>query len=135
MVLPAWGEVLSAGEDVKDSVLPTSHWQAFKKKKSTKKEIETKATEAGVVWFVNEDEVVQHILEVISRDEIAMAAGTKKPKNTILSKKAELLKDEGKMDPLSNALTKIKHLKARQEYSGTISRKRSTKSGVDITES
>ena len=35
------------GEDVKDSVLPQSHWQAWKKWESTKKEIETKATKAG----------------------------------------------------------------------------------------
>ena len=35
-------------------------------------EIETKATQAGVIWFVDEDEAVQRILEVISRDEIAM---------------------------------------------------------------
>ena len=37
-----------------------------------KKEIEAKATKAGVIWFVDEDAVVQHILEIISRDEIAM---------------------------------------------------------------
>ena len=60
-------------EDVKDSVLPKSHWQAWKKWKSTIKEIETKATKAEVIWFVDEDKVVQHILEIISRDEIAMA--------------------------------------------------------------
>ena len=54
------------GEDVKE------YWQAWKKVESTK-EIETKATKAGVIWFVDEDEVVQRILEVISRDEIAMA--------------------------------------------------------------
>ena len=60
------------GEDVKDSVLPKSHWQAWKKWESTKQEIETKATKAGVIRFVDEDEVVQHILEIISSDEIAM---------------------------------------------------------------
>ena len=60
------------GEDVHDSVLPTSHWQAWKTWESTKKEIEAKATKAGVIWFVDEDAVVQHILEIISRDEIAM---------------------------------------------------------------
>ena len=38
----------------------------------TKKEIEAKATNAGVIWFVDEDAVVQRILEIISRDEIAM---------------------------------------------------------------
>ena len=54
-------------------MLRQSYWQAWRKWESTKKEIETKATKAGVIWFVDEDEVVQHILEVISRDEIAMA--------------------------------------------------------------
>jgi len=51
------------GEDVHDSVLPTSHSQAWKKWKSTAKEIEAKATEAGVFWFVDEDAVVQQILD------------------------------------------------------------------------
>eukprot|EP00434_Breviolum_minutum_P044278 symbB.v1.2.039533.t1/scaffold6630.1/size16587/2 len=60
------------GEDVHDSVLPTSHWQAWKTWEHIKKEIEAKATKAGVIWFVDEDAVVQHILEIISRDEIAM---------------------------------------------------------------
>ena len=60
------------GEDVHDSVLPTSHWQAWKTWENTKKEIEAKATKAGIIWFVDEDAVVQHILEIISRDEIAM---------------------------------------------------------------
>ena len=35
------------GEDVHDSVLPTSHWQAWKKWESTKKEIEAKAQGRG----------------------------------------------------------------------------------------
>ena len=59
------------GRDVHDSVLPTSHWQAWKTWKHTKKEIEAKATKAGVIWFVNEDAVVQRILDISSRDEIA----------------------------------------------------------------
>ena len=46
------------GEDVHDSVLPTSHWQAWKTWEKPKK--------AGVIWFVDEDAVVQHILEIIS---------------------------------------------------------------------
>ena len=61
------------GEDVKDSVLPRSYWQAWWNWESTKKEFETIATKAGVIWFVDEDEVVKRILEVVCRDEIAMA--------------------------------------------------------------
>ena len=60
-------------EDVKDSVLPRSYWQAWWNWESTKKEFETIATKAGVIWFVDEDEVVKRILEVVCRDEIAMA--------------------------------------------------------------
>ena len=70
--LPCWLEELlilnrpcRPGEDVHDSVLPTSHWQAWKTWEHTKKEIEAKATKAGVIWFVDED-AVQHILEIIS---------------------------------------------------------------------
>ena len=36
-----------------------------KKWESTKKEIETKTTKTEVIWFVDEDEVVQRILEII----------------------------------------------------------------------
>ena len=60
------------GEDVHDSVLPTSYRQAWKTWEHTRKEIEAKATTAGVIWFVEEHEVVQRILEIISRDEIDM---------------------------------------------------------------
>ena len=60
------------GEDVHDSVLPTSYWQARKTWEHTKKEIEAKATKAGVIWFVDEEAVEQRIWEIISRDEIAM---------------------------------------------------------------
>ena len=60
------------GEDVHDSVLPTSYWQAWKTWEHSKKEIEAKATTAGVIWFVGEEAVEQRIWEIISRDEIAM---------------------------------------------------------------
>ena len=60
------------GEDVHDSVLPKSYRQAWKTWEQTRKEIEAKATTAGVIWFVEEQEVVQRILEIISRDEIDM---------------------------------------------------------------
>jgi len=52
--------------------LPTSYRQAWKTWEHTRKEIEAKATTAGVIWFVEEHEVVQRILEIISRDELDM---------------------------------------------------------------
>ena len=52
-------------EDVKDSVLPRSYWQAWWNWESTKKEFETMATKVGVIWFV---EVVKRTLEVVCRD-------------------------------------------------------------------
>ena len=57
---------------VKMSMTLFCPWRAWKKRESTKKEIEAKATKAGVIWFVDEDAVVQHILEITSRDEIAV---------------------------------------------------------------
>ena len=60
------------GGDVHDFVLPTSYWQAWKTWEHSKKEIEAKATTAGVIWFVGEEAVEQRIWEIISRDEIAM---------------------------------------------------------------
>ena len=52
----------------------------------TKKEIEAKATKAGVIWFVDEDAVV-----------LPWMPHTKKPENTKTLKKAELRKDEEEM--------------------------------------
>ena len=58
------------GEDVHDSVLHITLASMEDVGKYQKRE--AKATKAGVIWFVDEDAVVQHILEIISRDEIAM---------------------------------------------------------------
>ena len=57
------------GEDVKDSVLPRS-WSNWE---STKKEFQNMATMADVMSFVDENEAVNRILEIVCRDEIAMA--------------------------------------------------------------
>ena len=89
-------------EDVHDSVLPgpTSYWQAWKTWEHSKKEIEAKATTAGVIWFVGEEAVEQRIWEIISRDEIAMNVTYQEARehdNLKDSKKAELRKDEEEM--------------------------------------
>ena len=70
---------------------------------STKKEIETKATKAGVIWFVDEDEVVQRILEVISRDEIAMAVTYQEAKEHDTFKAGRATKRRRKDGPPSKA--------------------------------
>ena len=70
---------------------------------STKKEIETKATKAGVIWFVDEDEVVQRILEVISRDEIAMAITYQEAKEHDTFKEGRATKRRRKDGPFSKA--------------------------------
>ena len=87
------------GEDVHDSVLPTSYWQAWKTWEHTKKRIEAKATNAGVISFVDEDAVVQRILEIISRDEIAMDVIYQEAREHDTLKKAELRKDEDGSSP------------------------------------
>ena len=110
--IPIFNRPCRPGKDVKDSMLPQSHWQAWKKWESTKKEIETKATKAEVV----------QILEVISRDEIAMPSRTKKPKNTTHSKKAELPKDEGKMT----------HFRRHKVQALAVMRGKSSKSTADL---
>ena len=65
---PCW-----PGEDVKGSVLPRSYWQEWWNWESTKKEFQNMATMAGEMWFVDENEAVNRILEIVCRDEIAMA--------------------------------------------------------------
>ena len=99
------------GEDVHDSVLPTSQWQAWKKWESTKKEIEAKAAKAGVI-FVDEDAVVQHILEIISRDEIAMDVTYQEAREHDNLKEGRATKKTKKRWPIIKS-TNGKHLKER----------------------
>ena len=125
-------------EDVKDSVLLQSYWQAWKKWESTKKEIEIKATKIGVIWFVDENEVVQHILEVISRDEIAMAVTYQEAQEHDTFKEGRATKRRRKDGSTSKAPSSSAwrdESKVIQEHSETTCWKRSTESRVDITES
>ena len=61
------------GEDVKDSLLPRTYRQAWWNWESAKHEFENMGTRSGVIWFVDENEAVNRILEIVGRDEIAMA--------------------------------------------------------------
>ena len=91
------------GEDIKDSALSQSHWQEWKQWESTKEEINNRATKAGVIWFVDEDDVVAHILEVISRDEIAMAITYQENKEHDTFKEGRATKRRRKDGPFSKA--------------------------------
>lgn len=64
---------LSTGKDVKDSLLPRTYRQAWWNWESAKHEFENMGTRSGVIWFVDENEAVNRILEIVGRDEIAMA--------------------------------------------------------------
>ena len=77
--------------------------QAWKTWESTKKEIEAKATKAGVIWFVDEDAVVQHILEIISRDEIAMGVTYQEAREHDNLKEGRATKRRRRDGPLSQA--------------------------------
>ena len=81
--------------------------------------------------------MVSHILEVISRDEIAMAITYQEATDTTRPKKVGLPNDEGKMAQFQRHLfgQSKKECRAIFEYSGTTCRKRGTESRADITES
>jgi len=74
----------------------------------TKKEFETVATKAGVIWFVDEDEVVKRILEVVCRDEIGMAITYQEAKNMTHSRRKSYQKTKERW-PLFKG-SKFKHL-------------------------
>ena len=62
-----------------------------------------KATKAGVIWFVDEDAVVQHILEIISRDEVAMDVTYQEAKEHDNFKEGRATKRRRKDGPSSKA--------------------------------
>ena len=59
------------------------------------------ATKAGVIWFVDEDEVVKRILEVVCRDEIAMAITYQEAKEHDTFKEGRATKRRRKDGPFS----------------------------------
>lgn len=91
------------GEDIKDSVLPQSYWREWKQWETTREEINNRATNAGVLWFVDDDVVVSHILEVISRDEIALAITYQEAKEHYTSKEGRATKRRRKDGSTSKA--------------------------------
>ena len=60
------------GEDVKDSVLPRTYMQEWRDWECTKEEFQNMGSIAGFQSFVEENEAVNRILQVVCRDEIAM---------------------------------------------------------------
>ena len=63
------------------------------------------ATKAGVVWFVDEDEVVKRILEVVYRDGIAMAITYQEAKEHDTFKEGRATKRRRKDGPFSKTQT------------------------------
>ena len=122
-------------EEVKDSVIPRSNRQAWWNWESTKQEFENMVTKAGVIWFVDENEAVNRILEIVGRDEIAMAITYEEAKEHDTLKEGRATKRRRK-DGLSSATKKQAWClwrKGKQfgEYSGTICQRRSTECWVD----
>jgi len=82
------------GEDVKDSVLPHSYKQEWWEWERTKHEFQNMGSVAGSESFVDENEAVNRILQVVCRDEIAMGITYKQAKDTDAHKMAEPPKGE-----------------------------------------
>ena len=64
------------------------------------------ATMAGVMWFVDEHEAVNRILEIVCRDEIAMAITYKVAKEPE-TRKEELPKEDRKMSSMTRQRHKL----------------------------
>ena len=67
------------------------------------------ATKAGVIWFVDEDEVAKRTLEVVCRDEIAMAITYQEAKEHDAFKEGRATKRRRKDGFFKG--TKFKHLR------------------------
>ena len=125
----------AGGRCLKDSVLPRSYWQEWWNWESTKKEFQNMATMARVMWFVDENEAVNRILEIVCRDEIAMAITYKVAKEPDALKEGRATKRRRK-DVLYDK-TKAQAWNTLgwweqciREYSGTTCRRRGTESRV-----
>ena len=70
------------GEDVKDSVLPHSYRQEWSDWECTKNEFQNMGSVAGSKSFVDENEAVNRILQVVCRDDIAIGITYKLAKET-----------------------------------------------------
>jgi len=90
------------GEDVKDSVLPRSYWQEWRNWECTKHEFQNMGSMAGFKSFVDENEAVNRILEIVCRDEIAMAITCKVAKEPDTHKEDRATKRRRKDVPHAN---------------------------------
>ena len=108
--LPCWASrgiacpqpAVSAREDVKRLRVAPIVLASMEEAGKFKKEIETKATRAGVIWFVVRTKWFNAFWRSSVEMRLRWPSRTKKPKNTTHSKKAELPKDESK-GPFSKA--------------------------------
>ena len=90
------------GEDVKDSVLPHSYMQEWWDWECTKNEFQNMGSVAGSKSFVDENEAVNRILQVVCRDEIAMGITYKLAKETDSHKDDRATKRRRKEVPHAN---------------------------------
>ena len=76
------------------STLPLHVWWNWK----TTLQVQNLATNIGVMWFVDENEAVNRILEIVCRDEIATAITYQVLKSMKTLRKKELRKEDARMD-------------------------------------
>ena len=74
---------------------------------TTKQEVQNLANNIGVMWFVDENEAVNRILEIVCRDEIAIAITYQVAKEHENTRKKELRKEDARMDYMTRQRRKL----------------------------
>ena len=91
------------GDDVKDNVLPYSHKKEWWEWERAKDEIKNMGYGAAPLSFVDENEAVNHILQVVRRDEIAIGITYNQSKEIDPHKDDRATKRRRKEDSQGNA--------------------------------
>ena len=92
------------GDDVKDYVLPHSYKKEWWEWERAKDEIQNMGSGAAPLSFVDENEVVNRILQVVCRDEIAIGITYKRSKEIDAHKDDRATKRKRKEDSQGNSL-------------------------------
>jgi len=90
------------GEDVKDTVLPYSYTQEWWDWECTKNDFQNMGSMASLKSFVDENEAVNRILQIVCRDEIAMGITYKVAKEPDAHKEDRATKRRRKDVPCAN---------------------------------
>ena len=91
------------GDDVKDNVLPYSYKKEWWEWERAKDEIKNRGSGAAPLSFVDENEAVNHILQVVRRDEIAIGITYNQSKEIDSHKDDRAIKRRRKEDSQGNA--------------------------------